>query len=331
MNPRLPECIQDAQLLLAYAAKNGIAVDRATINIVVKVGNKSAGGTVSDQDEAAFWPALESLAAKISPVTVLSLHATMDVRATDARGFLARLSGGRFGQRSAARRAVLWYTFLAFYSLITLVVVQIFWLFGLAVTGDIAETRATYEKISTSMATARPEDQARFDDQRNTLELQARADYKILERWSALWGVGGDSNKESCSSFSRDVGAYESCMNISRESSVKLMLSILQSILLRYFLPLLYGLLGASVYILRTLSSQIRARTYTEASNIDFRIRLCLGTLGGMVSAWFINPEAGAGLIKTLSPFAIAFLSGYSVELLLALMDKIISTFTKQQ
>ena len=116
-------------------------------------------------------------------------------------------------------------------------------------------------------------------------------------------------------------------MNIARESSTKVVLSVLH----RYILPLLYGLLGASVYILRTLSSQIRARTYSEASNIDFRIRLYLGTLGGMVSAWFINPEVAGGLVKSLSPYAIAFLAGYSVELLFAVMDKVIGAFSKQQ
>ena len=327
MNPRLHESVEDAQLLLAYAAKNGIAVDQATINIVVTIGNKIGAGEVGDQDEAAFWPALETLAAKISPVTVLSLHATMDVRATKAPGLLGRLFGRRLSQWSVARRAVLWYTCLAIFSLGLLLVVQIYWLFGLSITGDIEEDRAAYEKITTSMASAKPEDQSKMDDQRSTLELEISSDYKLLERWSTPWEKICDSSKESCGCSSRDAGAYQACMNISRETSAKVVLDILQ----RYFLPLLYGLLGASVYILRTLSSQIRARTYSEASNIDFRIRLYLGTLGGMVSAWFINPEVAGGLVKTLSPFAIAFLAGYSVELLFAVMDKIISAFSKQQ
>jgi hypothetical protein len=48
-----------------------------------------------------------------------------------------------------------------------------------------------------------------------------------------------------------------------------------------------------------------------------------------MVYVWFINPEVSGSLIKTLSPYAVAFLAGYCVELLLALMDKIISSFDK--
>ncbi len=325
MNPRLPECIEEAQMLLAYAAKNGIALDAGTIDTVVAVGGKASQGAVSEHDEAAFWPAFQALAAKVSPVTVSSLQAIMDVRTTKNHGFPARLFRSRFSHWSVARRAVLWYTGLAIASLGLLLVVQIYWLFGLSITGDIQEDRVNYDKISAAMATAKPEDQVKLDDERNNLALESRSDYKLLERWSAPWDNTCDPQKEACNCSSRDTGAYQACLNISRETTTKLVLSILQ----RYILPLLYGLLGASVYILRTLSSQIRTRTYSEACNIDFRIRLYLGTLGGMVSAWFINPEVAGGLVKTLSPFAIAFLAGYSVELLFAVMDKIIAAFSK--
>ncbi len=327
MNPRLPESIEEAQLLLAYAARNGIAIDPATIDTIVAVGYKREAGTIAEADESAFWQALEVLAAKVSPVTVLSLQAIMDVRTTQPHSFPARLFRSRFSLWSVARRAVFWYTGLAIISLGLLLVAQIYWLFGLSITGDIQEDQVAYEKVSIALATAKPEDQIKLDDQRNTLELESRSDYKLLERWSAPWGDDCDPKKGACDCLTSDVGAYKACVNISRETASKLVLSVLQ----RYILPLLYGLLGASVYILRMLSSQIRTRTYSEASNIDFRIRLYLGTLGGMVSAWFINPEVAGGLVKTLSPFAIAFLAGYSVELLFAVMDKIISAFSKPQ
>lgn len=327
MNPRLTESIEDAQLLLAYAARNGITIDPATINTVVAVGNAVGSGKVGDQDEAAFWQALGDLAIKVSPVTVLSLNAIMDVRAKNVPKFALRLFGGRFSKWSVARRAVLWYTSLAVVSLALLLVMQIYWLFGVSITTDIEEDRVSYDKVVAAMVNAKPEEQNKLDDQRNNLALESQSDYKLLERWSSPWEENCEAKKNSCSCASRDPGAYEACMNIAREGSTKVVLSVLH----RYILPLLYGLLGASVYILRTLSSQIRARTYSEASNIDFRIRLYLGTLGGMVSAWFINPEVASGFVKSLSPFAIAFLAGYSVELLFAVMDKIIAAFSKQE
>ena len=104
------------------------------------------------------------------------------------------------------------------------------------------------------------------------------------------------------------------------------MLDVLQ----RYILPLIYGLLGSCVWILRTLTTAIRERTFTEASNIEFRIRLSLGMLGGMVFAWFITPDIADGLFKSLSPFALAFLAGYSVDLLFAVMDRFLAAFTSK-
>ncbi|WP_395011407.1 hypothetical protein [Undibacterium sp.] len=84
------------------------------------------------------------------------------------------------------------------------------------------------------------------------------------------------------------------------------------------------------MYVLRTLSFEISTCIYTEASNIGFRIRLSLGTLGGMVFAWFVIPEKNDNVLQSLSPFALAFLAGYSVEILFAAMDRFLVAFTNK-
>jgi len=49
---------------------------------------------------------------------------------------------------------------------------------------------------------------------------------------------------------------------------------------------------------------------------------------------WGHDPEptkaGGAMTLSTLSPFALAFIAGYGVELFFALLDKIVSTFTNK-
>ena len=49
---------------------------------------------------------------------------------------------------------------------------------------------------------------------------------------------------------------------------------------------------------------------------------------------WSSNPQTssagGALSVSTLSPFALAFVAGYGVELFFALLDKIVSTFTNK-
>jgi nucleoid-associated protein YgaU len=95
-----------------------------------------------------------------------------------------------------------------------------------------------------------------------------------------------------------------------------------------YFLPLLYGLLGACTYVLRQLSVEVHQLTYSRVSEIRYGLRLALGALGGMAISWFVKPDDATGL-ASLSPMALAFLTGYNVELLFAIMDKIINTALK--
>jgi hypothetical protein len=79
------------------------------------------------------------------------------------------------------------------------------------------------------------------------------------------------------------------------------------------------------------MGSQIKSLTYTSESNIGYRLRMVLGALAGLSIAWFIQPTGDAAELKafaTLSPFAIAFLAGYGVELLFSAMDRLIGAFT---
>ncbi len=95
-----------------------------------------------------------------------------------------------------------------------------------------------------------------------------------------------------------------------------------------FFLPLCYGLLGAVTFILRRLVIEIKTQTYSSESDINFYLKLALGALAGMTIGWFVVPDEGS--LGSLSPFALAFLVGYNVEILFSLMDKIIANFSKE-
>lgn len=102
-------------------------------------------------------------------------------------------------------------------------------------------------------------------------------------------------------------------------------LDILQS----YILPLLYGLLGASAYVLRTMAREIEEVTFSVESNRGYILRLALGTLAGLIVGWFIFLLPGQTFLASISPFAIAFLVGYNIELLFSLMDNLIRKLSK--
>jgi hypothetical protein len=102
-------------------------------------------------------------------------------------------------------------------------------------------------------------------------------------------------------------------------------------ILTLYLLPIFYGLLGSCTYILRVIASEIDKQIYVREHDIQYALRILLGTFAGFVIGWFISSDAemqiGFSPAK-LSPFAIAFVAGYSVELLFTLLDKIVSVYS---
>jgi hypothetical protein len=51
-----------------------------------------------------------------------------------------------------------------------------------------------------------------------------------------------------------------------------------------------------------------------------------VGVLGGLAIGWFFKPS-GEG-VGSLSPLALAFVAGYSVDLLFTAMDRIVGAFT---
>jgi peptidoglycan hydrolase CwlO-like protein len=97
-------------------------------------------------------------------------------------------------------------------------------------------------------------------------------------------------------------------------------LNILQS----YFLPILYGLLGASTSVLRSLSRQIKDVTFSEKMRIQHLLSISLGALAGIVVGWFsFLIDGNSSFLGSVSPLAIAFLVGFNIDPFFSRMDLI--------
>jgi hypothetical protein len=90
-------------------------------------------------------------------------------------------------------------------------------------------------------------------------------------------------------------------------------------------LPLLYGLLGASVFLMRQFFSQIPKDETVLISPGRTFLRLGLGAIAGLAIGWFWVPNAKSISEFTTTPFALAFLAGFSIELLFSILDRIIA------
>jgi hypothetical protein len=344
-NVSLGTAIRESQILLAYASQNGTTLDESVIKVIVSSGSLYTLKQMSDEAETAFWRAFNTLARAVAPVSVNSLQSILDPAEIETRVVF----GIKFKKISLARSAVRWYTTMAIVTLFTLLTIQIYWLFGSKITTDIQKISEKYADSSAKWTAAK------LQALNATNAVNANTGEGVLSSGNAAqdtinlslkaqvesYGFQKDSSYESLYVWSRIWAMFLPSPQIEvdnpAENKIYLNSILLQSsnllldALQRYLLPLLYGLLGTCVYVLRTLAAEITARTYSEASNVGFRIRLYLGTLGGMVFAWFVIPEnSDGGIFKSLSPFALAFLAGYSVEILFAAMDRFLVAFTSK-
>ena len=110
---------------------------------------------------------------------------------------------------------------------------------------------------------------------------------------------------------------------------------ILQAIV-SYTLPGLFGLLGSGVYVIRSLSRAIAYITFTREQLMQSLLRLAMGPMAGVAIGLLIVPEVPGsgdalinqiGVLATLTPLGLAFVAGYGIELVFALLDRIIGAF----
>jgi hypothetical protein len=344
------ENIRNAQLLLSYASEAGITVEPEVIRSVVEFKNACESDTPPADPvglETRFWQATEKLAKSVSPVTVASLRASYDIQDDSSYWGLLRARFFKSPERiSQAKLTVRHYRFGTLITLAILVLVHVYWIVGSSVITEVAsymdqQGKAQDEKTKLerelkviskgldlpnnavkrdALEAARDEKLgsiATIDAKLDNFRIVIEANYKILDNWIRVWRWSP--------SFPEGDDEYKKL--ILARTSANYALHGIQV----YLLPILYGLLGAITYVLRVLGSQIKSLSYTSESNIGYRLRMVLGALAGLSIAWFVQPTGHAAESKafaTLSPFAIAFLAGYGVELLFSAMDRLIGAFT---
>ncbi|WP_204340876.1 hypothetical protein, partial [Rhizobium ruizarguesonis] len=98
-------------------------------------------------------------------------------------------------------------------------------------------------------------------------------------------------------------------------------------------LPILYGVLGSSVFLLRNQFVSESTNSTPLTATGGALLRLGLGGISGLAIGWFWTPEGGSlAEVKTFAPtpFALAFIAGYSIDLLFSILDRIIGAISPQ-
>ncbi|SRR6266446_5769166 len=316
-NQQLGAAIANAELAVDYAAKNAIEIPPALMLTVASTRATFETGSVSQNDEVAFYTAYFALSKAIHPATIGGIRDSTDLLGSETRII------PWFGKRrriSAASRAIRNFRYGTAVALTLLLIFQAYWLIGYKTLRVIQEQSVIIkEKPGT--------------DESKQAQLIHEAQFFLLNMWLSV--VPGRSRLERTLSskdeadmayrFSLDPKAEEfpEQRNRIRLAVSEHVLSILQI----YLLPLLYGLLGAFAYVLRQLTIETRSRVFRVDSVPTYWLRVFLGMLAGLCVGWFLKPGHDDNAIGNLTPFAISFLAGYSVDVLFSIMDKLVNTF----
>lgn len=326
----LIQSVSDAQLLLRYAIKKGIDIEHDTIQTIIEAHQLIEVDKWQLEFEVKFWEAFKILAQKTAPVSVASLKATKGDYIPETNPLFRFF---RQYKDPIAIGMVKLYGRMTIIFMLFMLSIQIYAVIGSSLITDIENSdkqmielmRKSDQEVSTK---SKNQNTANSFDSFNLNMLITSKDtgLRLLEKWEFI----SSFDEKHSHDLRKCIGDYAiDCINKATQHYVKSSKFILTT-LYSYILPLLYGLLGSLAYILRTLAAEIKNLTYTSESNIHYFLRLHLGTLAGLAIGWFFYGNAPtAGLsTTTLSPLALSFLAGYSVEILFSSMDKIVSAFS---
>ncbi len=316
------QSIRDACQLLYFAAERGRSIAPEIRGpLLAACARLRAGGALASEDEGGFLDAYARLAALMNPVTAVTLRA----------------SDKRFGERRLARAQFVSLGACIF-TLSVLLLLATGESFRAGVV-DIADAQRTLDQTQADLLAfgirmdAKDPKQPPLAHEENataqtTEDRQVTAsDEKgasLKARWTAL---NAKITKEYGFLYERlsyhDVaGTYHSLLEY---FTIPDAVAFIGSILGGFLLPLLYGALGTSVYILRSMYAKMIERSFDPSDVGEFVVRVFLGTLCGVTVPWlFLN--GGKQLPGGLTPSLLAFLAGYSVELLFTLIDRLLVT-----
>jgi hypothetical protein len=104
----------------------------------------------------------------------------------------------------------------------------------------------------------------------------------------------------------------------------------INALISKYLLAVVAALLGVTVFILRSASANIQALSFRWYESGIYSNRLALGVIGGIAISWFAVRDT-TGILGSITPAALAFLVGYSVEVLYNILDSLVKALGGQE
>lgn len=321
------EALDDVRRLFAFASREGKVMDRQLIADFVRINKAQL--PLSTEDELTLWTLLDRLSSQVWPVTATSLRLMAELEGDQKR----RPGLFRARWRDCGPRKVLsWAQGWMLRALFLVVTLQIYALVGSMISSDVVKLTQERDRIEQEVIrinqlaggeTSARDSLAVLQRQMDTNRNRLQANYSMLDKWNDVWqwalavpvdllrAVGVPLAPAGIEDGSSDY------QHLADEQAAQ---SALQAISL-YLLPMLYGLLGTTAFVLRRLGEQLEESTFTETAFFRYGLRMALGAVMGAIISLFYSPETTPTLAASLPLIAAAFLAGYSVELVFAAFD----------
>ncbi len=344
----LKEALIDAERLLAHASEYGIVLDQKHIKAIINAKKNNQKNEWPEQDEIDFWIAFQVLAKAVEPVTIDSLRAS-SISVTEKYTWWTKIWGVR--KKSMVERSVLFYRRFALIAMLGMLILQIYALIGTALMSKWNAGNERMLEIEQRMqsllliTSSNPEDRTAQMEQTNLemelgeLDEEVASSIHLLNDWLDItynfWSKTHEELKEAIAKKKGPVngppvetGTQTASVNVYVVQQSKSLIIIFN----QYILPLLYGLLGGFAFVLRSLAEESKNMTYTATSRIKYGLRIHLGALAGLVIGFLWGDFQGKsfGVVESLSPLAVAFLAGYSVDFLFRMLDSLIANTGKK-
>lgn len=322
--PRLAAAAEDADALLYYAVASGGDVAPSIRDPIVRTRRTTIEGRpASDQEEAEFLAAYAKLAATVYPTTAATLRATSR---TVRRPWPVRLVAD--APISEAQRVAYRFGLLAL--ILILVIGGAEW--TRTFINAVVTSQAEHARVHEDLRSARAE-QKRAAEQLALLGREPAGGSEPLRANLARQREELDIRVQRLDDreidLSRRIQAgYETLnrilplVNWSELRNVIVPVATTVGVLV---LPVLCGALGTVAFVLRTVYGEMVQRSFDARRTGEFMVRIFLGMLSGVSLQWLLVRE-GQPVPGGITPAVLAFLGGYSVELLFAAIDRVLLT-----
>ncbi len=309
--------LDNIEIIFNYLAESVTLNSKEIIDTLIELKYKYKHKNWFEKDEKEFWKIISKINEKIFPTTVNSII------------FCSRGSTeNEKGKPSYPKKVVLKYTISSLIAFAFLLFIQIYVIKGGGLIEESNSLQEQYNELENELTEMRNlglslQNDILFMDKiiilsekKADIKEQIEENAQMLKNWKSIMSIITLQYDGVNNNIHDDITTNQSSSHQNSSHTYQVLKS--------YHLPILYGLLGAIVYILRTLSFSLKNLSFKRRDLINLRLHLVLGSFAGLLIGLFVvsdNSETSPSL-SNLSLVGLAFIAGYSSEFLFAFIER---------